>query len=656
MPGLTNPVSLTRRDGLFSDLAGSGTMYTLWNGSSDPNGGFPFNVSQFRSLNTDLSLGNTYVNLSSAINVTNGDAIYAGKGYVILQSSNNFYKVEIPSGTVTNLGYYSIAKYGSESWGTWGVAEENAGVHSVLYRDNNSQNINRLNLSNGGVSTAAPFSSLSDLCCFTVSPWNNRWYFHYEGGAQFGGSSETAGYADATITNSAGVCLSNRVPVTVTISDLTVAGSVSGGTTICPGNTTGDLLLTGNNGVVNNWEYSIDNGSSWNQVTSTDTIYNTVLNIGGTYWFRAVVQNGSCGSDFSNYTTVNVPGINAISMQSGNSGTCNIVSPNNWVHILDLGSNLIASVFDTSAGNDLMNTTAYLTLDNSVQSQPMTHEPYMQRHVQITPVSDGAAAVKIYFTQAEFNELQLVNPAILSVNDLAVTKFSDTGYWSNAVYFPNPVVTANDPFPGIYSLEIQVGGFSDFYIHGKQLNGPLPVKLLEFDARCAGTTASISWITATESNNDHFTLERSSDLTKWTTIATIQGAGNSNQVKHYAFTDEEAGDGINYYRLTQVDFDGTENVYAAIPVHCEDASLMDVTFYPNPFNEDLTVTFAGRASKEAEVLIYDMLGKCVVKRIMTESEIKDGLTTFNLSSLASAVYTIEFRSGTYQKIARIVKN
>ena len=52
----------------------------------------------------------------------------------------------------------------------------------------------------GAVTTLATFSSLSDMCSFTVSPSNNRWYWHHEGGSQFGGSDESIGYRNATFT------------------------------------------------------------------------------------------------------------------------------------------------------------------------------------------------------------------------------------------------------------------------------------------------------------------------------------------------------------------------------------------------------------------------------------------------------------------------
>lgn len=116
MPGLSNPTSLTRRDGIFSDLSGSGTLYTLWDGSSDPNWPGSYTVTSVRTLNSDCSLGGTVIPLSTNITMNATAGIYSGVGCVILETGYNFYKVDLPSGTVTNLGYYPYTRYPPENW------------------------------------------------------------------------------------------------------------------------------------------------------------------------------------------------------------------------------------------------------------------------------------------------------------------------------------------------------------------------------------------------------------------------------------------------------------------------------------------------------------------------------------------------------------
>jgi hypothetical protein len=227
MPNLTNPVSLPISDGMFSDLAGSGTLYTLWNGTAGPAGtslSSAYNVTSIRTLNNDLTLGSTTIMLSQPIvmGTGNSSAIFSGEGFAILYNSSNgvpantFYRIDIPSGIVTVLGTYTLTAIYTENWARWGIAEANDDVYSVIYV-NSSTSISRLNLSTGAVSTVATFSNLSDMASITYSPWNSRWYFHHEYGSQFGGVDETAGYADAVATSNLG-CSSARVPDTVFVS------------------------------------------------------------------------------------------------------------------------------------------------------------------------------------------------------------------------------------------------------------------------------------------------------------------------------------------------------------------------------------------------------------------------------------------------------
>lgn len=98
--------------------------------------------------------------------------------------------------------------------------------------------------------------------------------------------------------------------------------------------------------------------------------------------------------------------------------------------------------------------------------------------------------------------------------------------------------------------------FSDFAI-AKSNSGSLPVELISFDATLFENDVLLDWKTVSETNNDHFEIERSLDGEKdYEHIASISGNGNSNTELNYSFTDQMVPEGIIYYRLKQVDFDG----------------------------------------------------------------------------------------------------
>lgn len=101
---------------------------------------------------------------------------------------------------------------------------------------------------------------------------------------------------------------------------------------------------------------------------------------------------------------------------------------------------------------------------------------------------------------------------------------------------------------------------------------PLPVELIAFTGENKGRFNELSWSTASESNNDYFLLENSQDGVNWNTIATENGAGNSTQLQNYGYQHGNFANKLNYYRLSQVDFDGTRKVYKIVPIDNTDSS------------------------------------------------------------------------------------
>lgn len=97
-------------------------------------------------------------------------------------------------------------------------------------------------------------------------------------------------------------------------------------------------------------------------------------------------------------------------------------------------------------------------------------------------------------------------------------------------------------------------------------NYPLPVEFISFNASCDNANVKITWSTASEQNSSHFLVERSSDGTNFSSIASVTAAGNSSTTKNYSYTDSDALSGLSYYRLTQVDFNGDSRNTDAVAV------------------------------------------------------------------------------------------
>jgi hypothetical protein len=222
-PSITLPV----RDGLFSDLR-DGKLWSLWNGTSDPSWPSTFTVTALRGLDSNMAFTSEYIDLQTPVTIgtsANTAGIFAGYGLLILYSGSDgtFYGIDMDNGNVEILGTdLGISYTYAENWSVWGVAEYMGNEHSIVFRSSSSGGIDRYNITTMTTTSVNPFGGdLSDMASFTYSPWNNRWYFHYEGSTgTFGGSSETLGYADATHNYSPGApggVGSCYIPVTATM-------------------------------------------------------------------------------------------------------------------------------------------------------------------------------------------------------------------------------------------------------------------------------------------------------------------------------------------------------------------------------------------------------------------------------------------------------
>jgi hypothetical protein len=123
-----------------------------------------------------------------------------------------------------------------------------------------------------------------------------------------------------------------------------------------------------------------------------------------------------------------------------------------------------------------------------------------------------------------------------------------------------------------------------FTLASTTLFNPLPVSLLSFTARQEENKIKLEWATATEVNNDFFSIEKSTDAFNFYEIGKVDGCGNSSETHSYHFTDEEIKDGLMYYRLKQVDFDSKAMYSRIVVVNVVSREENNFTIGPNPTN------------------------------------------------------------------------
>jgi len=179
-------------------------------------------------------------------------------------------------------------------------------------------------------------------------------------------------------------------------------------------------------------------------------------------------------------------------------------------------------------------------------------------------------------------------------------------------------------------------------------NGVIPVELVSFNGSIINNTINLNWITATELNNFGFDVEKSVDNTNWNKIGFVNGNGTSTEVHNYNFTDQTPFVGTSYYRLKQIDFDGTSeysNVVEVVYGTVADYSLEQN--YPNPFNPTTKINFSIKEKGNVELKIFDLLGSEIA--ILVNEEKTPGIyeVFFDASHLSSGVYLCTIKAGRF---------
>ncbi len=174
----------------------------------------------------------------------------------------------------------------------------------------------------------------------------------------------------------------------------------------------------------------------------------------------------------------------------------------------------------------------------------------------------------------------------------------------------------------------------------------LPVRLSYFTVGSESNNAVLKWTTEQEINNKSFVVERSRDAKNFVAIGSLDGRGNKQNTEQYTFTDTEPLVGLSYYRLNQIDFDGSHS-YSNIKSFINDVGLV---IFPNPSSNVLNITMPIGLKGTAK--IYNQLGK-LEKQLL----LNDTTQLVKLESLPAGIYFVEISDefGNKIKTQKIVK-
>ncbi len=185
-------------------------------------------------------------------------------------------------------------------------------------------------------------------------------------------------------------------------------------------------------------------------------------------------------------------------------------------------------------------------------------------------------------------------------------------------------------------------GFTGFSDHGAgNGGGPLPIDLVSFTADLDNSDVHVDWTVASQTNNDYFNVQRSIDGYDWEDIATIEGAGNSNQIMGYTHIDTDPYMGVSYYRLKQTDYDGNFEIFDPVAVLYE-VNIVGILISPNPAKNVITISTNGAIHNDLNIIrIYDVKGN-----LMLDNNLIGNLENYviNVGEFAPGVYIVKSKN------------
>ena len=140
------------------------------------------------------------------------------------------------------------------------------------------------------------------------------------------------------------------------------------------------------------------------------------------------------------------------------------------------------------------------------------------------------------------------------------------------------------------------------------INLAFPVDLISFTARAESQSVALQWATASEENNDYFLLEHSSDGQKFESIARLPGAGSTLELQAYRYLHSSPTNGLNYYRLSQVDYDGATAFFDVLTVEWKGQGN-EWTIQPNPAHDFIELDYSAPPGQSARATLYSLTGK-----------------------------------------------
>lgn len=211
--------------------------------------------------------------------------------------------------------------------------------------------------------------------------------------------------------------------------------------------------------------------------------------------------------------------------------------------------------------------------------------------------------------------------------------------------------------PYVLMVDGYGGDVCDFVVSGWTATGILPIQLISFTGKNDGERNILTWLTASEKNNDYFTLEHSQDGINFEKVNDTKGAGNSSSTLTYYGYDTNPYEDITYYRLKQTDFDGKFEYSHLVSINVSDYKNQLSNIHPNPTNASVNFDVYSNKNDNALIQVISFTGKTLIEKLQSLEKGNNSLD-INLDNMKNGVYLLKV---TFEKsgdtfINKVIKN
>ncbi len=187
------------------------------------------------------------------------------------------------------------------------------------------------------------------------------------------------------------------------------------------------------------------------------------------------------------------------------------------------------------------------------------------------------------------------------------------------------------------------------------IDTPVPVELIDLFATSSSNSVTINWKTITETNNSGFEIQRKTELSDWSKITFIPGFGTSTEIHLYTYNDNNLKNGRYFYRLKQVDQNGS--VYYSesldIDVNVAEEYYLEQN-YPNPFNPSTKISFHIAEPGFVSLKIFDVLGNEIKTLVNEQKSAGEHEVDFNSTDLTSGIYLYKIETGNFVATKKMI--